>query len=909
MRIAWKPLGWGLLAVLVVSIPAAILAARHLWSNLLQENGIEALEWQELGLSFSGVSVGELKLVQSVPERDLALQGRDLSLNWRWPEWGSGWQPELTILKAGHLKLDLYTKSAMPSETKPEKSQQGQWQAAWLAWLPSEISVQQFEAKLPCESGRCPLSGSLKITSTQSGRVSEANSSALAFATASGRLPVTAKVQLAHEGHQLDVLAILDNSGLDTLNFTANVSIDEKRYLSVSSDYIAPAANGLASWQGSVEVPDLPRADWLLAWLHTWQSLPLEQWPDQPDTGSATVNWKLQGPEGKRFLAAATGAVEVHALLPQPWPAPGVGSISGKAEVSLKADKGVWQPETLLADLKLSHPAPWVKKVPEQLRPELLELSVRPAKAVASTSPAPPSSETGSERGRLPLQVEVTSWGGANLAISSHLAVSTGAPWWVQLGSTQLTATLPELQVADWRLTRPRLEASLTGWLDTSAAALKFGKTALLQTDTLEPLPGGSALAGALIKGVSVDFSGATLNAEYSAEKGGMDRLALAGPLGIKAKQIRHPQVQPQPWQFNGGLSANMDRTDVEGVLKAKTGTSMNLDLKFPYQGLLSLEANMRVSGESEAEALSRIFTQWPEVLLISGGNVSANAIYEQPQNGTKRLAGKLVFADWSGTYDRTAWSRMNGSAEFLLKNERIRVATPELTIEEVNPGLPVGPVRLAGRYEAPLGQLAAGLLTLEQANSNALGGEIKIHPGSWDLAQAPVQVPVELNQLSLARLLQLYPTEGLAGTGILSGTVPMLFDPATGIRVERGRIDALEPGGRLQLTAERLKALARQSESMKLVAKALEDFRYSVLDSGIDYDKDGTLILTLHLQGNSPGVGNGQPVVLNINLEENIPALLRSLQLSGRVSEAVTERVKNLLKKRERDSDDDLIE
>ncbi|MGB1477813.1 MAG: hypothetical protein ACPG9R_08505 [Marinobacter salsuginis] len=35
---------------------------------------------------------------------------------------------------------------------------------------------------------------------------------------------------------------------------------------------------------------------------------------------------------------------------------------------------------------------------------------------------------------------------------------------------------------------------------------------------------------------------------------------------------------------------------------------------------------------------------------------------------------------------------------------------------------------------------------------------------------------------------------------------------------------------------------------------------------------------------------------MLNVNLEEDIPALLTSLQLSGRVNEAVTRRVRELL-------------
>jgi len=90
MRMAWKPLGWGLFAVFMLTVLAGILAARHFWNQALEQNGIESLEWQGLELLFSGVSVRELTLTQSIPERDVALHGRDLSLGWRWPEWGCG---------------------------------------------------------------------------------------------------------------------------------------------------------------------------------------------------------------------------------------------------------------------------------------------------------------------------------------------------------------------------------------------------------------------------------------------------------------------------------------------------------------------------------------------------------------------------------------------------------------------------------------------------------------------------------------------------------------------------------------------------------------------------------------------------------------------------------------------------
>jgi hypothetical protein len=139
------------------------------------------------------------------------------------------------------------------------------------------------------------------------------------------------------------------------------------------------------------------------------------------------------------------------------------------------------------------------------------------------------------------------------------------------------------------------------------------------------------------------------------------------------------------------------------------------------------------------------------------------------------------------------------------------------------------------------------------------------------------------------------YPAEGFEGTGRLSGRIPLRITGAT-VEVEQGKMSAVSPGGRLRLPAERLQAMLGRSQAMELVVQALQNFHYSVLDSTIDYDSKGRLVLGLRLEGQNPEVRGGQPVVLNINLEEDIPALLTSLQLSGRVNEAVTERVRERL-------------
>lgn len=85
----------------------------------------------------------------------------------------------------------------------------------------------------------------------------------------------------------------------------------------------------------------------------------------------------------------------------------------------------------------------------------------------------------------------------------------------------------------------------------------------------------------------------------------------------------------------------------------------------------------------------------------------------------------------------------------------------------------------------------------------------------------------------------------------------------------------------------------------MRIVADALDDFHFNLLSSGVSYDQSGKLLLNLHLEGQNPDVKKGRPINLNINLEEDIPALLASIQLSGQVSEIIQKRVRERLENR----------
>jgi hypothetical protein len=933
-----------LLLIVLLAFLTGAFWVKHSWEAMLAQNNIEQVQWQGTRLGLYGVSVAELTVIQPGPERRLTIDARDITLGWRWGD-GSQWQwknglPQLSTFNAQQIELEIVATEPAPAvdvfSATPAFSvfehMPPQLPLQLPSWLPSRIRVQQFQAILPCVSGSCLLQGALDIQQS-------------AQETGNG-FPINASLSLEHQGHRVDFVAefaaikelslikgpvsvkekaLIEGSALmgkdsvapgdQGLQMSATVDIDRTRNLTLETRYRPLVSGTEIHWQGSLAVPELPNAEWLIAWVQSWTPLPREASFAQPEQGSVNVRWDIQGPR-QSFFAKATGTVNAEARVPQPWPVPGLGSVKGNLALALALSQGNWQPQTLSADLVLTQPAQWAATLPAQLRPQQLELSVRPVFALSGTAPALPGvNETGVNKNAtnapLPLQVALRSRGAANINVDAHLAISTSAPWQVQLARSRLTANRDRLDIGQWRIDKPKLDLLMSGELTLTGANLTFAPSSRVSATQVKSLDGEDAEALEL-QNPQLTLTGNNLTAGFNTAQATLESLSFGGPLDISVEQIKHPQLLTQGWKFNGKTKTDTNSLQWSGIARANSGTSANIDLKVPYGSgasqAIDMNAQTRVSGKREIDGLGRVLVAWPELLDASGGTISGNVNAQRLPGQPLVVDGKLVFLDVGGTWDRTAWRNMNGTVEVTLKSDQFQVSTSQLTLDEINPGVPIGPVVLAGDYLAPAQQPMAGQLTLTQANAGALGGQLNIASGRWDLASAPVTVPLELDRLDLAQLLRVYPAEGLAGSGMLSGSIPLLIDLATGVRVKRGRLGALEPGGELQLSAERLRALGRKNETMELVSKALENFRYSALSSDIDYDENGTLMLGLHLRGNSPEVGDGRAVVLNITIEENIPALLTSLQLSGRVTDAVAERVEKLLEKREREAAEDLI-
>lgn len=234
-----------------------------------------------------------------------------------------------------------------------------------------------------------------------------------------------------------------------------------------------------------------------------------------------------------------------------------------------------------------------------------------------------------------------------------------------------------------------------------------------------------------------------------------------------------------------------------------------------------------------------------------------------------------------SGYYQDIAFTGLStGLQAELLPDWQIRTTeTCSATLYALDIGIQLSD--LSTRYRI---DTQSGLISLDQPLAGIFGGTISSNELDYDLTQQQGEFTLELANIDIGQILSLSAYEGVAATGIISGTLPVTVSNLVPV-VSSGTLRALSPGGTISY---RDGPTATGNQSLDLVYQALQRYQYDVLQARIDYRSDGELVLAIQLEGISPLVGTGQRINLNLNITDNIPALLNSLQAGRSASEAL---------------------
>jgi len=175
--------------------------------------------------------------------------------------------------------------------------------------------------------------------------------------------------------------------------------------------------------------------------------------------------------------------------------------------------------------------------------------------------------------------------------------------------------------------------------------------------------------------------------------------------------------------------------------------------------------------------------------------------------------------------------------------------------------------------------------LNVHKLDAGFLGGNINVQDMVVDPNTKLHKLILNLNHLDLTKLFSLIELEGLAGTGKMTGTLPITIS-GDDITLKDGLLISDGPGVLQFRSAKAKQALAGAGEQVELLLSVLTDFHYDKLSLTLKRERSHDAYVGLHIEGRNPAVMDGRAFNLNINLEGNVDPLLATILEGYRLSD-----------------------
>jgi hypothetical protein len=207
--------------------------------------------------------------------------------------------------------------------------------------------------------------------------------------------------------------------------------------------------------------------------------------------------------------------------------------------------------------------------------------------------------------------------------------------------------------------------------------------------------------------------------------------------------------------------------------------------------------------------------------------------------------------------------------------------ATVSLDVLDV--GLPINQIMADFQIGADLSSVQVDALSM-----GVLGGTMRADPFNYSLEAEANAIMLRIDSVQLSLMKALAEFDSIDIEGSVSGILPVAI-MGDQLTITQGQLESDEPGGSIRYRAG---DAGTDDSQLGLATRALSDFEFDSLTSQVTYTADGDLILAMKLEGVNPKMDPSQPVVLNLNLENNVPQMLRSLQATRGIQEIFERRL-----------------
>lgn len=359
---------------------------------------------------------------------------------------------------------------------------------------------------------------------------------------------------------------------------------------------------------------------------------------------------------------------------------------------------------------------------------------------------------------------------------------------------------------------------------------------------------------------------------------------------------IQRPSVWIPAIALQSSVTLIEETAKVSGVINSdkkkylgKFAATQNINEQ-QGKGQLSLTPN---NFDNSKGKLSSHFSSWPFDADIQAGSLAAEAALNWRFNeGEIFLSGNSsqLLSNLSGHINDWGIVDLNMHHKMVISSldDITSIDDGSISLSLLNIGVPIRDIS-AGFVL----QTTKNILSVKQLNSHLFNGTVAVDDFDFGYVQGKTLLKAKFDNIDISALMNQTGYKDVEAEGTIFGTLPIEIDPTT-ISVELGTFAARAPGGVIRYLPTTQTALQSSNSAIQLVSDALKNYHYDTMDTSVVYTKSGDLSLGMKMKGRNPDLNNGQGINLNINIEDNIPQLLKSLQSSRVVTDLVSKKLKN---------------
>jgi hypothetical protein len=428
-----------------------------------------------------------------------------------------------------------------------------------------------------------------------------------------------------------------------------------------------------------------------------------------------------------------------------------------------------------------------------------------------------------------------------------------------------------------------------------------------LENPTVDPFRHTRILNGSYIKSGRLEYE------SFSLEN---TRINMVGELSTSADN----------WQYKGGISAvqlapgyesrTLQLKDIATRISASSGnlqangyfSTANVPGQFTFalahdfdneSGRLSIKTLKPIDLSTGSSKLSQLLNPWTYPFDMLAGQIELTSSAAWSQNSDSRLTTRVRLDDAGGNYGELVFSGLSFDHELDVMPEIHSVKAGKVILTHLDSGV------TASNISAHLSLETAATGPLPQLVIRKLQGEIFDGAFSsdnfvFDLNRNRNSFRINATNIDLAQIVETQQLEDIVVTGRIDGTIPVEINEQ-GVFIRHGAFVNAVRAGSIRYNPAAGTDQLKQNPLTGIALDALKDFRYSHLSADVNFTPEGMLKINLQLKGTSPELDTKRPVHLNINTEQNLLSLLKSLRYAEGVSESIDQKVRRQYNKNQK--------